>query len=190
MQVKVSNLYFISQDYLKFQPTHVVSILDPCIREEYIPRFAAETQKLQLFFYDADKLHFQSEPIVNFVSSLLEFLAEFIASDDSNKRLLLHCHAGVSRSTAAAYLLFCLANPDAKKAFTKLLEITNKPWPNRHMIELADSILKRNGELLFPVEEYYQANVKRFAAYQRLYKNRDLDRFVFTEKMIPVDKNG
>jgi len=186
MKVKVSNLYFISRDYPVFQPTHTISILDPCIKDEYIPEFPKTKNLLRCFFYDIDKLQYQQEPIIKSVEKILNFLYEFIESSTHDKSILIHCHAGVSRSTATAYLLYCLVNENPETAFENLLKITNKPWPNRNMIKLADDILQRNGDLLIPLDNYTQANKNRYVAYQRLYSKRAIGQFNAPSKRVLV----
>jgi predicted protein tyrosine phosphatase len=63
--------------------------------------------------------------------------------------VLIHCHAGVSRSTAAAAILMCQHAPGREEeAFLKLLELRKHGWPNTRMVEFADTLLKRDGALM------------------------------------------
>ncbi|MCP4134640.1 MAG: hypothetical protein GY754_26940 [bacterium] len=56
-------------------------------------------------------------------------------------RVLVHCHAGISRSTAAAMILLYLKEESEQKAKEELLRIRPKAVPNQSMIRLADEIL-------------------------------------------------
>lgn len=63
--------------------------------------------------------------------------------------LLINCFMGISRSTAAAYIIACALQPQQNEE--KLAQILRKKatsaTPNKLMIALADTILKRNGQM-------------------------------------------
>jgi len=72
--------------------------------------------------------------------------------------VLVHCHAGVSRSTAAAAILMCQHAPGQEEAaFLKLLELRKHGWPNTRMVEFADALLKRDGAMLRGLIAYRRA---------------------------------
>jgi predicted protein tyrosine phosphatase len=81
------------------------------------------------------------------IKSLLTLGDCLRAEPDSH--LLVHCHAGVSRSTAAAVVLMCQREPGTEKAaFMRLAELRPQARPNIHVIQLADEVLGRNGALM------------------------------------------
>lgn len=63
--------------------------------------------------------------------------------------LLIHCHAGVSRSTAAAYVLACAVRPLGEEAAlaAHLRAICPEATPNALMVALADAALGRDGAM-------------------------------------------
>lgn len=63
--------------------------------------------------------------------------------------LLVHCHYGLSRSTAALLILLCDAEPDiaADIMVRRLHQIREPAWPNARMIGFADAMLGRDGTL-------------------------------------------
>ncbi len=63
--------------------------------------------------------------------------------------LLIHCFAGVSRSTAAAYILACACRPAGEEAVLAafLRQASPEATPNARMIALADDLLGRNGAM-------------------------------------------
>ncbi len=63
--------------------------------------------------------------------------------------LLIHCHAGVSRSTAAAYVLACTLRPPGEEGALAafLREACPEATPNALMISLADDLLARGGAM-------------------------------------------
>jgi predicted protein tyrosine phosphatase len=72
--------------------------------------------------------------------------------------VLIHCHAGVSRSTAAAAILMSQFRPgEEEQAFLKLLELRKHGWPNTRMVEFADTLLKRDGAMLRGLIAYRRA---------------------------------
>jgi len=132
------------------QVTHVLSILDPGAPEpEAFGRFG-EHERLVLRFHDVIEEHVRGydSPQPQHVEALLEFGQTLIGRSDAH--LLIHCHMGISRSTAAATLLLAEANPDrsAAEVMREVARIRSKAWPNLRMIEIGDAMLGRNGELV------------------------------------------
>jgi predicted protein tyrosine phosphatase len=63
--------------------------------------------------------------------------------------LLIHCFAGVSRSTAAAYILACAGRPGDEGALAaQLRTLSPEATPNPLMVALADSLLDRDGAMV------------------------------------------
>lgn len=75
--------------------------------------------------------------------------------------LLVHCHAGVSRSTAmtCAILAERLGPGREAEAVEQTFIIRNIAVPNLHIIGLADAILGREGRLLAALESYEQQHL-------------------------------
>jgi len=72
--------------------------------------------------------------------------------------VLVHCHACVSRSQAAAAILMCQHAPGQEEAaFLRLLELRKHGWPNTRMVEFADTLLKRDGAMLRGLIAYRRA---------------------------------
>ncbi len=61
--------------------------------------------------------------------------------------LLIHCFAGVSRSTAAAYILACAKGGDEPVLAAQLRSLCPEATPNPLMVALADTILRRDGAM-------------------------------------------
>ena len=67
--------------------------------------------------------------------------------------LVVHCWAGISRSTAVAFAVVCALNPDTPEAVIArdLRAASPTANPNRLLIELADTALGRNGRMVSAV---------------------------------------
>ena len=79
----------------------------------------------------------------------------------AGSHILVHCHAGISRSQAAAAILMCQHAPGREEeAFLRLLSLRKHGWPNTRMIEFADKLLKRDGALLRGLQAYRLALLK------------------------------
>jgi len=63
--------------------------------------------------------------------------------------LLIHCFAGVSRSTAAAYVLACAKRAPGEEEVLadQLRALCPEATPNPLMVSLADTILRRDGAM-------------------------------------------
>src|SRR5580700_7079637 len=121
--------------------THVLSILGPNSPDP--PEFAAFAphRRLILRFHDViESQPDQIAPTREDVERLLVFGRE--VSETTEAHLLVHCHAGVSRSTAAAALILMQANPEwpASAALDAVAAIRPLAWPNLLILEIGDAI--------------------------------------------------
>ena len=142
--------------------THVLSILDP---EWPVPEaFGSygEHRKLELRFNDViEETPGEIAPQPEQVSRLLAFGRDLAAEPDAH--LLVHCHAGVSRSTAAMLLMLAQAQPErsAESIAAEILHIRGKAWPNLRIVELGDAELGRGGALSAAVIGLYREQLAR-----------------------------
>ena len=147
--------------------THVLSILDPDWPDP--PAFAAfpAHHRLALRFYDVIEARpDQHAPASADVERLLAFGREPDLTAGSH--LLIHCHAGVSRSTAAAALILAQAQPGrpAREALEAVAQLRPRAWPNLRMIELGDVFLGRNGEIVAAVAPIYRRFLEREPSFE------------------------
>jgi len=80
----------------------------------------------------------------------VERILEFAQGWDRSRPLVVNCYAGVSRSTATAYLLAAALNPNRDEAqlAQTLRRLSPTATPNPRIIALADSILERRGRMI------------------------------------------
>ncbi len=77
-------------------------------------------------------------------------LVEFIRRWDRTAPLVIHCYAGVSRSTAAAFIAACLIDETRSEAdiAQEIRGLSPTATPNKLMVEIADRLLQRNGRMV------------------------------------------
>jgi predicted protein tyrosine phosphatase len=85
-------------------------------------------------------------PQTQHVADLLGFASAW----DRSTALVVHCFAGVSRSTAAAFIIACALAPDMPESqFARAIRANSRTAnPNRRLVALADSHLGRGGRML------------------------------------------
>ena len=77
-------------------------------------------------------------------------LLRFALAWDRHAPMLIHCWAGISRSTAAAYVALCALNPHADElAVAKRLRgAAPEATPNPRIVALGDAALDREGRMV------------------------------------------
>jgi predicted protein tyrosine phosphatase len=147
--------------------THVLSILDPDMPDP--PAFAAFSphRRLALRFHDViETVPNCLAPQRADVERLLAFGHEL--TDRAGSHLLIHCHAGVSRSTASAALILVQAHPErpAREALEAVAQIRPRAWPNLRILEFGDELLGRDGEIVAAAAGIYRRVLDRDPAFQ------------------------
>ena len=107
------------------------------------------SSKVRLLF--GDTLDEETGPTEVDVRNIMEIAQNLRASTG---KVLIHCEAGISRSSAAALILYaCWLGPGREREAMRRV-LTQRPMaiPNRRMVELADRLMKRDGRLLEAVE--------------------------------------
>ncbi|MBV8754448.1 MAG: protein tyrosine phosphatase [Hyphomicrobiales bacterium] len=81
-------------------------------------------------------------------------LLTFVRAWDRAAPLVIHCYAGVSRSTAGAFVSACALNPRrAELEIAKdIRRLSPTATPNIRIVTLADKILGRDGRMVAAVE--------------------------------------
>ena len=132
--------------------SHVLSILDP---DWPVPdAFGAygDHARLELRFNDVIEESYpdRSAPQQEHVADLLAFGRGLLGVPHDDAHLLVHCHAGISRSTASMALVLAQALPDvpADRIFGEVLRIRPQAWPNLRILEIGEAMLGRRGELV------------------------------------------
>jgi predicted protein tyrosine phosphatase len=128
-------------------PSHLVTLLGPN-ELSIAPAGFEPARHLKLGVDDiAAPMEGMTAPSAAMVERLLEFGESW---NDRAAPMVVHCWAGVSRSTAAAFALACARSPHADEAAIAqaLRQAAPHAYPNRRIVALADDILDRRGRML------------------------------------------
>jgi predicted protein tyrosine phosphatase len=127
------------------QPSHVLSLLSPNGELPLWGDLPADRTRLLQFHDIAEPRPDLTPPSEAMIRDLLAFGRSW----DGGKPMLIHCWAGISRSTAAAYILACDRKPGAEEVLAQALRTASPTaTPNPLMIRLADSLLRREGHMV------------------------------------------
>lgn len=129
------------------RPSHVIGLLSPTAPAPEI----VDVERLHLAFHDI------AEPREDLIAPSAAMIADLLAFADAWDRkrpLLLHCYAGVSRSTAAAFILACRVAPtrDETELAWALRNLSPSATPNPLMVALADAALGREGRMVAAIQ--------------------------------------
>ncbi len=126
--------------------THLIALVSPSTEFER-PQETEPDACLHLSFNDiAEKREGLVAPTREHMRQILNFAASVPAS----QTLVVHCYAGVSRSTASAYAIACARRPDlAESALAaRLRTLSPSATPNPLLVAHADALLGREGRMV------------------------------------------
>jgi predicted protein tyrosine phosphatase len=147
--------------------TDVLTILDPHTPDP--PAFAdwpAHRRTMLRFNDEIDPRPGIVLPQEKDIEAILAYGRAY-AAHPGDKHLLVHCHMGMSRSTAAMATLIAQAEPeaDADAIFDHVLSIRPRTWPNSLMVRMADEALGRNGTMTLAMRKIYGRQLVTFPTF-------------------------
>jgi predicted protein tyrosine phosphatase len=91
----------------------------------------------------------------------VEQVLNFVRGWDRRAPLVVHCYAGISRSTASAFAAACMLNPHRDEiAIARQIRAASPiAQPNRLIVSLADKALGREGRMLRALDEMGPGNL-------------------------------
>jgi len=144
-RIVVSPLSKLEAQIALHQPSYIVTL-----SSGDLPCLPYETKRLSLIFNDIVE---PRDGLVMPEKTHVEQLLEFVKIWDQEKPLLIHCYAGISRSTASAFIAALALNSELDEAelASKLRAVSPSATPNIRLIELADQILDRKGRMVVAI---------------------------------------
>lgn len=151
MSIWICSLDAAPQLVRKLRPARVVSLLSPYDTFPVFDGLAADLH-LQVPIHDitADIGDWRAPE-----SSDAERVIRFVEPWDRSAPMLIHCWAGISRSTASAFITACVHNPKADEEEIALAIRAASPTasPNARLVGHADALLGRNGRMTKAIEK-------------------------------------
>jgi predicted protein tyrosine phosphatase len=129
---------------------HIVTLINDqtrVVRPECVP----EADHLFLPMHDiAQEMAGFNAPAEAHVHRLIAFVTRW----HRQTPIVVHCWAGISRSTAGAFITACALNPARNEAriAQAIRESSPTACPNPRLVALADRILRRDGRMIAAIE--------------------------------------
>jgi predicted protein tyrosine phosphatase len=131
----------------RLRPSALMTLLAPDGAIVATPSsLTAQTHLTRLFHDIVEERPPYQPPSIDDVRAIIDFARRW----DRSAPLLVHCYAGISRSTAAAYIAVCTLYPDQDEQIVsqRLRAASPSATPNIRMIAFADDILTREGRMV------------------------------------------
>ena len=144
MTLIVCPLNAVSAEIARWKPARLLSLLGP---DQAAPEAPADIIQQVLRFHDIP------EPHAGMIAPNRAMVAEILAFGAAWREpepLLIHCWMGISRSTAAALVIACAADParDEAEIAQALRQASPSATPNPLVVALADEWLGREGRMV------------------------------------------
>lgn len=133
------------------QPSHVMTLLSPDTMVD-TPAGLGDGLHLKLAVND---IAAPREGLIAPDESHIAQMLDFVDSWTHEAPMIIHCWAGISRSTAAAFIALCHLNrwEGHETAAARLMrQQARHAQPNRRLVTLADQLMGRQGRMISAVE--------------------------------------
>src|SRR5882762_4862230 len=129
---------------------HVVTLIKDISLVHRPATIAAENHLLLDMDDITDHIEGYVAPAEEHVGDLLRFVRAW----DRANPLVVHCYAGISRSTAGAFVTACALNPQRNEVTIAraLRDASPTATPNIRIVSLADRMLGRNGRMVTAIQ--------------------------------------
>jgi predicted protein tyrosine phosphatase len=130
--------------------SHLVTLIKDGTRVER-PRSISPDRHLFLTFDDiVEPVDGMIPPAEEHAAALLSFVSRW----DRKQPIVVHCFAGISRSTAAAFIILCSLRPEKGEAELArgLRSASPSATPNIRLVSFADRLLGRDGRMITAIE--------------------------------------
>lgn len=161
--IHVTSLSGLNDLATQLKSFHLLSLLSPSHDDETLSHPAQS--HLRLSFNDIVEI---TPGLIAPDADTTRAILDFGRRATPETPLLIHCWAGISRSSAAAYLIACDRNDGHEQAIADELR-RRAPFatPNKLMVRLADDLLARNGRMIAAMDRIGRgAEASEGVAYQ------------------------
>jgi predicted protein tyrosine phosphatase len=129
---------------------HIVTLLRLVDRVERPAHIAPENHLVLAVDDIATPMEGYTAPGEEHVRRLIAFVGQW----DRAAPMVVHCFAGISRSTAGAYVAACALNPgrDEQTIAWEIRRASRTAFPNPRIVSIADRLLKRDGRMVRAID--------------------------------------
>lgn len=150
MSIWICSLAAAPQMARRLRPARIVSLLSPY---DTFPTFEGMGPDLHLTvpIHDiVDDIGDWRAPDLSDAESVIRFVEPW----DRAAPILIHCWAGISRSTASAFITACVHNPkaDEEEIALAIRNASSTASPNRRLVAHADALMGRSGRMVRAVD--------------------------------------
>jgi predicted protein tyrosine phosphatase len=148
--IHVSSLARLNATVEETGARHVVSLMKDVELVRRPPAIVDDNHLLLRMDDISVPLDGYTAPADEHVAELLQFMRDWNRATP----LVMHCYAGVSRSTAGAFVSVCALNPRREEAAIALemRRLSPTATPNIRIVAIADRMLGRDGRMVAAVE--------------------------------------
>ncbi len=148
--LQVCSLSRLGRAVAETDASHVLTLINAQTPVTRPPSIPAERHLYIALSDIIEPLDGHITPAESHVRQLLGFVRQW----DRQRPMVVHCYAGVSRSTAAALITTCALSPARDEQSVADLIRARSPTatPNLRLVAVADAILKRNGRMVAAAE--------------------------------------
>ncbi len=146
----ISSLEGIDAAWQTYHPKRVISLLSD---DEPMPSFKGLDAQAHLALYVEKESC--ARTISNAAKERARRIVNFVEAWDGDGDILVHCNRGVSRSTAAAFVVMCMREPHTHEAnlMKRLRTAAPHADPCPLLVTYADEILGRDGAMIDAVDD-------------------------------------
>ncbi len=148
--IAVCSLALVPSTAARLKPWGVITLLDPATMIE-TPNGIAPDRHLKVGVND---INASAEGLISPKEDHVASVLAHGAAWDIASPLLIHCWAGVSRSTASAFMIACQANPHTppSRIAEMIRSVSPTATPNRLLTSIADDMLGRGGAMVDAID--------------------------------------
>jgi predicted protein tyrosine phosphatase len=150
--IHVCPLHLVPDEAARLQPSRLVTLLSPNGAMPERPSHLRPDAHLTRLFHDISSAR---DDLIVPTEADVQAVIDFGRAWDRRQPILIHCYAGISRSTAAAFIIAADLNPTVREMTLarRLRAASPTATPNPLMIEMADDLLGRKGRMILAIEE-------------------------------------
>jgi predicted protein tyrosine phosphatase len=149
--LQVCSLARLPRTVAEINASHVLTLINA---QTPVTRPASISEERHLYIAMSDIVEPLDGHIIPAEAHVRRLLG-FVKTWDKAQPMVIHCYAGVSRSTAAAMITACALNPDRNEGGIADLIRQRSPTatPNLRLVAVADQILGREGRMVAAAEK-------------------------------------